>query len=421
MESMSIAVIGGGASGLCAAISAAREARKARLTVSVSLYERNPRVGKKLLMTGNGRCNLTNLHLRAACYNTPRALSLIRAVDAGGTRAFFEELGILTREDECGRVYPHSMQAVSVVQALWQEAERLGVSIHTQAAVTSIERAGSGFYLNRSYFCHGVVVACGGASYPDTGSDGSGVRLLEQLGVPCSRCIPVLTAVETAEKGFRALKGLRAKAEVRSVIDGKQSSAERGELQFTEYGLSGIAVMQLSRGISRAFADGKSHTVEIVSDLAEPFTERELRDFLLRLCQTYPHRPAQELLSGIVPKALGIFLLRRCGITAEKAQCGAVTEDRVLALARQIKSFRVPVKAVRGFRQAQATAGGADLRGFDDGLMYRRIPGLFACGEVLDVDGICGGYNLEWAFSSGRISGKSAVRFLTEDSDDSGK
>lgn len=420
MEVKTIAVIGGGASGLCAAIAAAREGRDRGYPVPVTLYERNAAVGKKLLMTGNGRCNLTNLRLRPSCYNTPRALSLIHLADSGGTRAFFEAIGILTRADECGRVYPCSMQASGVVRALRLEAEQLGVQIQTQTHVACVERAGEGFLLNRSVACGSVIVACGGSSYPATGSDGDGVRLLEQLGVHCKPTLPALTAVETSDKGFRPLKGVRARANVCAIVDGRRSPAEQGELQFTDYGLSGIAVMQLSRGIARALADGKGHRITIEADLASDFPQAELQSFIRRMARDHAHWPAAELLCGIVPGPLGVFLLRRCGIRAQ-ALCGSVGERTAAELAREIKAFAVPVKAVRGFNQAQVTAGGADLRGFDDGLMYRRIPGLFACGEVLDVDGACGGYNLEWAFSSGRLCGRSAVCFIMGDRDDSRK
>lgn len=409
-----IGVIGGGASGLCAAIEAARAAREKGGDIAVFLLERNARVGKKLLLTGNGRCNLTNTHLYAKAYNTPRAMAVIRSMEAD-TRAFFAGFGIPTCADGEGRVYPHSMQASCVVNALRGEAECLGVQMHTETRVRSIRRSGSGFLLNEGDFFHSVILACGGSAYPATGSDGDGMRLLERLGIPCAPPIPALTGLIIADRDFKSLKGVRAKAEVTALIGGRAAACERGEVQFTEYGVSGIAVMQLSRAISRALSGEKRPPVQLILDLAPDMDGEAVARFLQTLCRTHPKMPAADLPAGIVPRALGFYLLKRCAVPIGANTCGAVTAEKAAEIAAQIKALRLEVTGVRGFEQAQITAGGADLRAFDERLMARRMPGLFACGEVLDVDGMCGGYNLEWAFSSGRLCGKSAVHFLTED------
>lgn len=410
-----LAVIGGGASGLCAAIEAGRTAQNLKAEIDVTIFERNPRVGKKLLLTGNGHCNLTNEHLSAGMYNTPRAMAVIRAWDGGGTRTFFEELGIPTRADEAGRVYPHSMQASCVVNALRGEAERLGIFTCTDMPVDSIRRSGRGFTVNGDFYFDGVIIACGGCAYPVTGSDGSGFRLLESLGIACAPLIPVLTGLQVAERDFKSLKGIRARASVRAVIDGKVSDAEYGEVQFAEYGISGIAVMQLSRQISRALSGKQKHSASIVIDLAPDMELEQLSAFLQNICRSRPSMQTAELLGGVVPRQLGFYLLKRCGIPIGENRCANIPQGKIREIAAQIKGFRLRIDAVRGFEQAQLTAGGADLRAFDGRLMARRVPGLFACGEVLDVDGACGGYNLEWAFSSGRLCGKSAAEFLTED------
>lgn len=410
-----IAIIGGGASGLSAAIEACRECKILNLQVEITVFERNPRVGKKLLMTGNGRCNLTNTHLTGKAYNTPRALSIIRAFEGEDTRSFFAEMGIPTCADEAGRVYPHSMQASSVVNALRSEAEYLGVRLCTDTTINSIQRRTGGFLLNQTSVFNGIIVACGGCSYPVTGSDGSGIRILQSLGIPCISPIPALTGLQVAEKDFKSLKGIRAKANVCAVIDGKQIAVEYGEVQFTDYGISGIAAMQLSRPISRAIHSTKKHTVDVVVDLAPDMAAEEVTALLQDVCRRRPERMTSELLGGIVPRQLGFYLLKRCGVPIGQNVCKNIPQGKIREIAAQIKSLRLCIATVRGFDQAQITAGGAELRAFDDNLMARKMPGLFACGEVLDVDGACGGYNLEWAFSSGRMCGKSAVQFLAED------
>ena len=410
-----IAVIGGGASGLCAAIEACRESQKLKFPVSVTVFERNARVGKKLLLTGNGRCNLTNTSLGSVCYNTPRAVNVIRSLGGEDTRAFFEGLGIPTVVDACGRVYPHSMQASCVVNALRGEAERLGAGLRTDHKVDRLTRAGSHFLLNGAEAFDCTVIACGGRAYPSTGSDGEGTRLLESLGIPCVPPIPSLTGLKVPDRDFKSLKGIRAKAEVCAFIDGKRAVVEHGEVQFTEYGVSGIAVMQLSRPIARALNGGGNHRAEVVIDLAPDMKAEQLTGFLRTVCRRHRDMLTAELLAGIVPRQLGFYLLKRCGIPIGENTCGNIPQDKIAQISAQIKALRLPISAVRGFDQAQVTAGGADLRAFDERLMARRVPGLFACGEVLDVDGMCGGYNLEWAFSSGRRCGKSAVDFLAEE------
>lgn len=406
-----IAVIGGGASGLSAAIEAGRTIKLTRMPIEVTVLERNPRVGKKLLLTGNGRCNLTNTSLFPDAYSTPRAITVIRTLSED-TRAFFSGLGIMTCCDEAGRVYPHSMQAGSVVNAMRGEAERLGVQICTDAMAESIRRKDGGFLINEELFADAVIVACGGCAYPATGSDGNGYRLMKSLGIPCTRALPSLTGLEVADRDFKALKGVRAKAVVTAHIDGKAVASERGEVQFTEYGVSGIAVMQLSRLITRALDRDKLCETVLMIDLAPDVEQSQIIDFLENLCWQKPKMLTADLLAGIVPRQLGFYLLKRCGIPIGENACGSISRKMIATIAGQIRAFRLRIVSARGFEQAQVTAGGARLSAFDSHLMARQLAGLFACGEILDVDGMCGGYNLEWAFSSGRLCGRNAVDFL---------
>lgn len=411
-----IAIVGGGASGLSAAIEAGRESEKRKIPVSVTVFERNPRVGKKLLLTGNGRCNLTNTHLWPGAYNTPRAMEVIRTFSEEDTRSFFAGLGVPTCCDEAGRVYPHSMQAGCVVNALRGEAERIGIQLCTGTQIESVQYR-RGFILSpldRQSF-DSVIIAGGGCAYPATGSDGNGLQLLKSMGIPCVTPHPSLTGLKVPDRDFRSLKGVRARADVTLLIDGKCVKTEHGEVQFADYGVSGIAVMQLSRLITRRLNGQQACRIALSIDLAPDLDKLKVETFLGALCRRSPQMQAADLLAGIVPRQMGFYLLKRCGVPIGENTCGNIPHDKVIELASQIKAFCLNIVAVRGFEQAQVTAGGADLRAFDSNLMARRIPGLFACGEVLDVDGMCGGYNLEWAFSSGRLCGKSAVDFLMEE------
>ncbi len=406
-----IVIIGGGASGLSAAIEAGRAIELTGMPVEVIVLERNPRVGKKLLLTGNGRCNLTNTNLFPDAYNTPRALSVIHALTED-TRTFFTSLGIMTCCDEAGRVYPHSMQSGSILNALRGEAERLGVQICTSSMVESVRRKDGRFLLDEGIFADAVIMACGGCAYPVTGSDGNGYKLLQSLGIPYTRALPSLTGLEVADRDFKALKGVRAKAVVTAHIDGKAVASEHGEVQFTEYGVSGIAVMQLSRLITRALGRDKHCEPLLTIDLAPDVEWGQIVDFLRHLCERKPKMLTADLLAGIVPRQLGFYLLKRCRIPIGENTCDSIPHKIVPSIAGQIKAFRLQIVSVRGFEQAQVTAGGAKLSAFNSYLMARQVAGLFACGEILNVDGMCGGYNLEWAFSSGRLCGKSAVDFL---------
>lgn len=406
-----IAIIGGGASGLSAAIEAGRAIELTGMRAEVAVLERNPRVGKKLLLTGNGRCNLTNINLFPDAYNTPRAISVLRTLPED-TRTFFAGLGIMTCCDESGRVYPHSMQSGSVLNALRGEAERLGVQIRTGSMAESIRCKGSRFLINEEIPADAVIVACGGCAYPVTGSDGNGYGLMKSLGIPCTCALPSLTGLEVADRDFKALKGVRAKAVVTAHIDGKAIASERGEVQFTEYGVSGIAVMQLSRLITRVLDRDKHCETFLMIDLAPDVEQSRIVDFLRHLCEQKSKMLTADLLAGIVPRQLGFYLLKRCGIPIGENTCDSIPRKMLPSIAGQVKAFRLQIVSARGFEQAQVTAGGAKLGAFDSRLMARQVAGLFACGEILDVDGMCGGYNLEWAFSSGRLCGKSAVDFL---------
>lgn len=411
MDEQSIMILGGGASGLAAAIEASRTLREAGRAVPVTIVEKLPRVGKKLLATGNGRCNLTNSGACAADYFADPAF-VGPALDRFGSREtlrFFRSIGLLCREEAEGRVYPLSNQAASVLDALRLEAQRLGVRFLCDTPAASLDWINGGFSVNGTLRASHVIVACGGMASPVHGSDGGGYRLLRALGHPIVAPFPSLVPLQSPEPCFRSLKGIRVQGAATLLLDGTPVETQAGELQFTDTGLSGIAVMQLSRRAAAYWAAG-GKKAEMALDLAPSISREALVDFLIRQHSERPEVAAEHLPAGIVPKRLGGVLLKRAGCGQPAAPCGSLSHALLRRLAALLKNWRTPVSGTRGFSQAQVTGGGADTRAFFAGTMEsRKAEGLYACGEVLDVDGGCGGYNLQWAWSSGRLAGRSCA------------
>lgn len=359
-----VAVIGGGAAGLCAAIAASREGAK---TV---LLEKLDRVGKKLLSTGNGRCNLSNRDLSLAHYRGEKVFLQTVLEDSQEIERFFSGLGLLMREEN-GRIYPLSNHANSVLDCLRIGAERAGVFVETGQTVQRIIPLQQGFCLEGSLPIQAarVVVATGGCAAPKLGSDGSGFALLRGVGHRVTSLTPALVQLCCCKEEMRGLKGVRAYAEATLWQGENLLYREYGEIQFTEYGLSGIPMFNVSSRVARA-------TLPL----------RITLNFLVNQPPLDPNLP----LTGAFHRPLADYLTRR-----------GVSGDNV--------SFTVI--GTRGWDQAQVTAGGAVLEEFDAAtLESRMVSGLYACGEVLDVDGDCGGYNLHWAWASGLRAGRSAAQ-----------
>lgn len=407
-------VIGGGAAGLAAAIEAARAFQRAGVPGGVTVVERLPRVGKKLLATGNGRCNLTNRfasppdYFEAADFVRP-ALERFPVED---TLAFFASMGLLCEEEEEGRVYPMSRQAAGVLDALRFEAERLGVRLLCDTRVQSLQRQEGGgdrprFLINESLPADTVILACGGQAAPQHGSDGSGYALLRALRIPVTEVFPSLVQLTADPRQVKPLKGLRVHAVISLYEGEKRLESQRGEIQFTDSGLSGIAAMQLSRIVSR----GKGRRLAASLDLLPNLSRQQAEEYLRARVGQNPSLPAEDLLTGILPRRVGQALMKQAGAEPLARPISGLNEDEIASIAAALKGWRFPLTGTRGFSAAQATLGGAQRAAFDPHTMEaHQIPGLFAAGEVLDVDAGCGGFNLQWAWSSGRLAGQSAAK-----------
>ena len=399
---MVIGIIGGGASGMAAALTAAENP-----DVQVILFERQARVGRKLQATGNGRCNLTNLHAMEGGYHgdapefANHALALFTVSD---TLEWFRKLGLFTVAESSGRVYPYSDQANSVVDVLRFGLERPNITVKTGFEVTKLRRKENAFLVEgngEAVACDRVIVACGGLAGTKLGGSMAGYQLLRSMGHRMTKLRPTLVQLKTGWSGVAALKGVRANCRATILRDGELYSESVGEVQFTEYGLSGPVIFEISRDVCQ----GKGTWVcrlDLLPELDEDVLKAELdrrRGTAL---------PTDELLTGILHNRLGRVIVKCAGISGGQ-QISQLTPAQLDGVCQAVKAFEVTLTEPLGMDSAQVTAGGILTSEFDSRTMESRlVPGLYACGEVLDIDGDCGGYNLQWAWSSGRCAGLAA-------------
>lgn len=413
-----IAVIGGGAAGMMAAIQAAR------MGALVTIYERNDRVGKKLLSTGNGKCNFSNELMGADYYfGTGKMLidSIYGRFDLRDTKAFFTGLGMRIKNRN-GYLYPASEQASTVLDVLRYELGRLQITIHTNQQVKSIVRRQNTLIIetkeNMSGKYDAVILACGGKAAPKTGSDGAGFLLAKAMGHRVVPTVPALAALKCKENFYKRVAGVRCDAKLTLRIEGQSVRSERGELQWTDYGISGIPVFQLSRDAAYALSDKKSVAVEINllpdygrdSDdtIGEADMDEGYESFWTDRWRRQSEQTMEQFVTGVVNKKIGLLLLKLAEIK-ETELASLVPAASRNQLERLFRSLTVIVGAVNPYEQAQVCAGGIDCTEVSHELESRLIPGVFFAGEILDIDGLCGGYNLQWAWSSGSVAGRAAA------------
>lgn len=403
-----VIIIGGGASGLVAAIAAGREGAK------VTILEHMDRVGKKILSTGNGRCNMTNLVMEAECYRCGQPdfpMQVIDQFSIWDTLTFFDELGIITKNRN-GYIYPNSEQASSVLDTFRMEIDHLGIDVRTGIRVQSVRKKKKGGFLvttdQGEVSGDALILATGSKAAPQTGSDGSGYALAKSLGHRVIPPLPALVQLRCAGKFFKQLAGVRCEARVTLCVDGQAVADDLGEVQLTDYGISGIPTFQVSRYASAALAQKKKVTA--VLDFLPSKTEEEAVHFIRRRVSYVGYRISSEMLTGVVHKKLAAVLLKMAGVPVY-VPVSQVPFEVWERLTRLLKSFTVEITATNSFDQAQVCCGGVDVRDIDAVTMESRlVPELYLTGELLDVDGICGGYNLQWAWSTGFIAGTCAGR-----------
>lgn len=396
---MNVCVIGGGAAGMLAALTAAENGHL------VLLLERQSRVGRKLLATGNGRCNLSNYHVSPAHYHGGAGFCdfALSQFDVGETLQYFASLGLLTVSEASGRIYPMSNMAGSVLDVLRYALERPEIDLQTGQTVTAVRKMPEGFSVKTetdTFSARCLILAAGGAAGSKVGGGMDGYRLAKSLGHHRTALYPSLVQLKTDPTYPRALKGVKAQCGI-SICRGSQVLARNsGEVLFTEYGVSGPAIFDLSRSVSAGGSD-----LTCLLNFFPDWEEAEVIHWLSQRQAAMAAHEASTLLTGSCHTRLGQMICKSAGFTNQRA--AGLTRDDLRRIARQATHFALPITGTCGFDQAQVTAGGLDTSEFDPRtLQSRLVPGLYACGELLDIDGDCGGYNLQWAWSSGRLAGK---------------
>lgn len=403
-----IFVIGGGASGIAAAIAAARSG------ASVTVLEHNDILGKKILSTGNGRCNLTNLNLRCEDYrgDDPEFIrAFLKGFDVNAALEFFSTVGICTK---CrgDYVYPLCDQAAAVREALVMELKRLGVQTRTNCHVEEIRYDKRGFLIlcrgaNRPDRAAKVILAAGSRASEISGSDGSGYMLAEQLRHSLSPVVPALVQLISDKKCFRKLSGIRITSELSLYINDRPAAADLGEVQLTDYGVSGIPAFQVSRYAAKALL--KKQKVRVGIDFIPSLQADELERELLKRRSRWGKDTAAELLNTLFPSKLIPVLLAEAGIDRQ-LWTEKLPDEKIAELVRVCKCFEAPVSGTKPFSKAQVCAGGVRTDEICPETMESKlVKGLYITGELLDVDGICGGYNLHFAWGSGLKAGKHAA------------
>ena len=400
-----ILILGGGAAGIAAAISAAESAPA---NTKVTLIEQNPRIGKKLLATGNGRCNLDNTGITPQRYFSSEPMELQRMLEAmGDPLLWFQQHGLLTRTDPEGRVYPYSNQATDFLNLLLYWLEKLGVEIRTGCTVQSLTRKNGGYDVETSeghLFARSVICAFGGQAGPQFGTSGFGSALMKDLGFRIQPEYPCLVAVQCERPRPGGLAGIRAKAAV-TLTDGEKFIArEEGEVQFTEQGLSGIVIMQLSNFLK---PKGGPRKPVLHIDLFPAYSEEELTALLRQRVKLMKNATAEELMTGFVHKRIGSAVWKAAKLPPR------LSAADIPALACAFKDWQFAALTPLGWQQAQTTGGGMGLSHlYPESFMVRTMPGLYVVGETLDAAGSCGGFNLHWAFGSGIAAGRHAALSL---------
>ena len=401
-----IAVIGGGASGLMAAITAKKSGKE------VIILERKDRILKKVLITGNGRCNITNVNANISNYfgkNISSVENILNRFTPQDTMDFFNELGIVCNEENRGKVYPLSGQASSVVDALRFEAEKLGIKIETEFYVRKIEKDGFKFRIysedRKKIEAGRVIIAAGGQSYPELGSNGSGFELAKELGHSVTKLSPSIVQLKTEKNQVKGLQGIKTDVAVTAYGDNKKICTYDGELLFTDYGISGNVVFNIS------FVMPLYKNVEFEIDFMEKFDYNELYEILKERKKMMSHLTMENYFNGMINKKLGQFLSKVSGIEKLSKPVKDLNDSDIRKLCTVLKKYRVKILETTGFKNAQVTAGGVSLDEVNtETLESKIVKGLYFSGEVLDVYGECGGFNLQWAWASGHIAGENAAK-----------
>lgn len=401
-----IAIIGAGPAGMSASIAAARAGAK------VILFERNDIAGKKLLLTGNGKCNFTNVDMHSDYFSFEEgsyAESIMESMTTKDVCDFFADMGVLSTERK-GCFYPFTGQSQTIQSALIHTIDKLGVELVTKTCIDKIVKENDSFVIHtekKTYQFDRVILACGGKAAPKTGSDGFGYRLARSFGHTVSRTYPVLVQLISDAPNLKAIAGVRCYANVSAWVDNVKVASDYGELQMTDYGLSGIPIFHLSRFLSKEVEEGLSCEVSV--DFVPQVSPGALDEFVSNRIENFSGETIQAFLNGLVHSKLAEY------ITKERRQISnslVRPEDKeiIMNLLKEMKDWRFHITGHKGFEHAQVTKGGVLLEEIDETMQSKLTKGLYFAGEMVDVDADCGGYNLHWAWASGKKAGEEAAK-----------
>lgn len=392
-----IAVIGAGASGIVAAISA----KKINPSLSVALIEALPKIGKKILATGNGRCNLTNFSAVSKSYNSKAVSSVMNTYPPEKIVSFFSDIGLECVVDSESRVYPMSNTANSVLDCLRFEIERLNIDVLTDTKVNSVCKKGNIFEINGEIKCKKLIIATGGKASPSQGSDGSGYPLIKSLGHKITSLYPGLVQL-TVKENLKPLKGVRVKASVSLRLKrGKEIDHSVGEVLFADYSLSGIAIMDVSRSV-------KNNECKCVLNILPELKKEDVCKFIIRSKERNSSLTVEDSLCGLMPRKVGYLVIKNAGLRQD-VTLKELRRTDIDLLADKLKNCEFTVTGTKGFDNAQITVGGVSVDEFDmKTLESKKVSGLYCTGEIFDIDAPCGGFNLQWAWASGIVAGTSA-------------
>ena len=403
-----LAIIGAGASGLSCAIEAKRQSKKSGLDLNITVFEHLNKPCKKILATGNGRCNFCNTEINENnYYGDSDFINNVLKCEFNDTLGFFKSLGVLPYIEN-NRVYPRSEQASSIRDALIKTCEILNIRIITEAKIIDLKCKNNEFIINNTNF-NAVIVATGGKSQEVQGSDGSGFTFFKKFDHKITEPSPALSALLVSpDKSFKELKGLRIKGNACLYSGRKLIKEEFGEIQFTENSISGIPVLNLSH-----LVNNKKNT-SLIIDTCYEITEKELKKHFIESRYKSPLLRTEEVLTGIIPQKLTYLIMKRSDVEMN-TPAGKLTDKNIDNIILHLKQLEFKISGVRGFEFSQVTAGGLNSSDFNTKtLMSKKQNGLFASGEILNVNGDCGGYNLHFAWTSGRLAGASAVKYIND-------
>lgn len=402
-----VIVVGGGASGMVAAISAKR------MGAEVTILERNSRVGKKILATGNGRCNYTNTNTNPGFYygNNPDFVKdSLNSFSAADAIRFFEKLGIEPKEEDLGKVFPMSEQASSILDVLLYEMDKAGINIVCNSFVQSITEKKGSFIIETEggdrISGDRVILAAGGKAMPSSGSDGNGYEIARKLGHNITFFFPALVQIMLEGAFFKRIEGVKTVGIAEIVSGNKTVAKDKGDILFANYGVSGPPILQISRKAGELLNQSREAYLKVVL-FDKPKTEME--ELIRKRIRYDSDKPAGFSFVGLVNKRLIPVILAEAGIN-DKCPVSDLSEVDQKRVAEILTDWRFKIRGTKGWSSAQVTAGGVDTKEINQFTMESKlVKGLFFAGEIMDIDGCCGGFNLQWAWSSGFVAGRNAA------------